>query len=436
MKTTNLCIAQIVAQNPILYDGIDVKKEYFCRLKCYLRIGGWERRKYEKSEIALYKTAIFSHNSIKEKHDINYYYHYILFDLIHILGYETYCRPEEKWKTIKKQYLSDFSNGKSEEFDRIIRSVQGDGRQLLNLKKRASFEQEKSYIEFISKNIVFRNQRPYNVMVTATMSAGKSTFINSLIGKYVCLSQNMACTSKIHSITNKAFEDGYSTEYDHDLIMTAGREELLHDNENNTSNVIYVATSFDSGLADQRIVINDSPGVNYSGDKEHKKVAEQLIKRRKYHLLIYVMNATQLGTNDDAEHLAYIKRTIGRTPIIFVMNKVDVFNPEEESLQDIIERQLNYLKAKGFKDPIVCPVSARAGCLVKQYRQHVLTKSEKHELYNHIDKFEKMKLDEYYRKIFPQIQVDTEKEEEEQLLNTCGISYIEQIIKIYSNGGE
>ena len=70
----------------------------------------------------------------------------------------------------------------------------------------------------------------------------------------------------------------FSYEYDHDLVMTAGKEELLNDNELNTSDRIYVSTHYVGGLAEEKIVINDSPGVNYSGDSEHKQIADRLVK--------------------------------------------------------------------------------------------------------------------------------------------------------------
>ena len=217
--------------------------------------------------------------------------------------------------------------------------------------------------------------------------------------------------------------------------MAAGKEDLLENSDKNLSDKIYVATRYHGSLANERIIINDSPGVNFSGNQEHKKVANQLIKRRNYNLLIYVMNATQLGTNDESEHLEFIKKTIGKTPIIFVMNKVDTFNPEEENIEDIIIRQKNYLKGKGFQNPIICPVSARAGYLVKKYEQGELLRNEKRELYNYVDKFEKMNLKKYYAETFKQIQIKNSLKEEEQLLKTSGILFVEKLIKEYAQGG-
>lgn len=436
IKTANLSIAQIVTENPIIYDLEDTKKLYLDLLYKYLKMGGWNKRKYESSVMEAYKKIILENRDVKHKNSIEFYKYYVLFDILHLLGYETQKIPASKFANIRKQHALDFDDADSAVVKKIIDSVQGEDRRLVNLMKNEALSEEAHYIELIRRNILFRKQSPFGVMITATMSAGKSTFINSLIGKYVCLSQNMACTSKIHSIINKAFEDGYSSEYDHDLVMTAGKEELLNDNEENLSDVIYVATNFVGGLRELRLIVNDSPGVNFSGDQEHQKIANQLIKRRKYGLLIYVMNATQLGTNDEDAHLDFIRRTIGRTPVIFAMNKVDSFDPDEEDVEKIISRQTAYLKSKGFKMPIVCPVSARAGYLAKQSLCSSLTRSEKRELYNFVDKFDKMKLEKYYQKAFPHIKIEDNSAEEIQLQKACGILYIEQLIKEYAQGGK
>lgn len=435
MNTSNLAIAQIVEDNPIVFDKEETKMLYMELLNKYLKVGVWNKRKYVSSEIEAYRKILFENREVRHEYPIEYYQYFILFDILHLLVYETLKIPKSKFDNIIYQHAKDFENADSAIVQKIINSVKGDNKRLVNLMKNEALSKEKHYLELIRKNVMFKRSKPFGVMVTATMSAGKSTFINSLIGKYICLSQNMACTSKIHSIINKPFEDGYSSEYDHDLVMTAGREELLNDNEDNLSDVIFVATNFMGKLSDSRIIVNDSPGVNFSGDEEHQKVANKLIKKRNYGLLIYVMNATQLGTNDESTHLDFVKQTIGRTPIMFVMNKVDSFNPDEENIEDIIQRQKEYLINKGFKNPMICPMSARAGYLAKQYQQGKLGRSEERELYNYVDKFEKMKLYEYYKRVFPTVKIADCEQEEEQLLKNCGLSYIESIINGYVKGG-
>lgn len=437
IKTVYLAMSHIIVDNPIIFEEKETKERYIKSLKNYLKIGGWGRRKYIKSLMDAYEKIIMASDEQKNNYKFEYYKNFIVFDLVHLLGYEIAEKDKGKIKEIEKQYIVDFpdSNNAGNLFRKIVNTVQRKNG-LNKIKELLDTDEENAYLEKIKANILFRDREQFGVMVTATMSAGKSTFINSLIGKYICLSQNMACTSKIHSVINKPFEDGFSYEYDHDLVMTAGKEELLNDNELNASDRIYVATHYDGGLAGERIIINDSPGVNFSGDSEHKLISDKLIKGRKYNLLVYVMNSTQLATNDEDEHLEFVKNTIGRTPIIFIMNKIDSYNLEEENVIATIGRQVEYLKKKGFKNPIVCPVSARAGYLAKLFLSTQLSRSEERELYNYVDKFEQMRLIDYYRDNFSQIVIEDKEHEEEQLLKTCGLAYVEQIIKECIKGGK
>ena len=432
-----LSMSHIVVFNPILKDTMEVKTEYLNRLKRYIKISGRDRRKYESSALKAYERIILANENVGEKHDIEFYHHYILLDMLHILGYEIKDIPIEKIGSIRKEYCMEFSRLEEKtEFEKIINAVKENERKLIALSQDSSFSQEKNYIELIRRNKAFKNKKPYKVMVTATMSAGKSTFINALAGKYVCLSQNMACTSKIHHIINKSFEDGFAYEYDHDLVLTAGKEELLKDNELNHTDKIIEAVHFDGFLNNQRIIVNDSPGVNYSGNEDHKKITDKLISKKEYDLLVYIMNATQLATDDEASHLEFVKSVIGKKPIVFVLNKIDEFNIEEEDINQTIKGLTEYLKRKGFKNPIICPMSAKAGYLSKQTKKSVLSKVERRELYNYVDKFEDMKLTDYYGKNYKKIQVDDTEKEEEQLLKTCGLAYVEKIIVKLATGGK
>lgn len=433
INTAYFSMARIVTHNPIIMGLMETKREYLRRLKSYINAGGWNCGKLECAELAAYEKIILDSSKIENSYDISFYKYYILFDLVHILAYEFEILDVEK---VKEQYKADFENSANPMIvDRIFELNSNSRRKVKRLLREPELAIEKEYIQLMEKNILFKRKEPTGIMVTANMSAGKSTFINALTGKYVCLSQNMACTSKVHYIINKAFEDGFFTEYDHDLVFTASKEELLNDNELNLSDEIVVSTRFIGGLAHQRMIINDSPGVNYSGDEEHKKIAEKLMQDKNYNLLIYIMNATQLATNDESDHLNYVKKHIGKIPVLFVINKVDAFNIEEENIEATVQRQTKMLKQKGFKDPIVCPVSARAGYLAKKYQSDGLSNSEKRELYNYIDKFDEMGLNNYYNKTFKRIVIEDEKCEEKQLLKTSGLAYIEKIIIAMCKGG-
>ena len=119
-----------------------------------------------------------------------------------------------------------------------------------------------------------------------------------------------------------------------------------------------------------------------------------------------------------------------------MINKIDSFDIEEEDIHATIRRQTEYLKEKGFSSPVVCPVSARAGYLSKQFSNSGLSRNEERELYNFVDKFEKMNLTEYYSQNFKKIQIPDAEKEEEQLYKTCGLAYVEEIINNYIKGGK
>jgi translation elongation factor EF-1alpha len=147
------------------------------------------------------------------------------------------------------------------------------------------------------------------------------------------------------------------------------------------------------------------------------------------------MNATQLATNDESEHLDYIKENIGSIPVLFIINKIDNYAVEEENLEEIVQRQIEMLKKKGFDNPIVCPVSAKAGYIAKQFNLNSLSRFEKLELYNYIDKFERMRIADYYNRMFRDISVEDAKNEETQLIKTSGLAYVEKIIASMCKGG-
>lgn len=446
-----LAVSHIVVNNPVIKDCREIRQKYFDTLKRYAAISGHKNNQFEASMLDAYEKILLHNKRTRKKNNFDYYARYILLDLLFILDTKKGRAHLSDSRKLIDNYLADFKDSARRSssiktggrfrsswfvknpYVRYINSVldvrPGNVDDIDILEKNNDFSNEKKYIGLIKKNYLFAKKKPYNIMVTATMSAGKSTFINAITGKYICLAQNMACTGKIHSIINKAYEDGYSYEYDHDLVLTAGREELMNDNELNETDRIYVSTAFKGKLSKRRVVIDDSPGVNFSGNDIHKKITNDLIGEKNYDLLIYLMNATQLETNDDAEHLEYVKKTAGDKPIMFVVNKIDSFDPDNENVIAVVENLREHLIKKGFEDPIVCPVSSKAGFLAKKFGSSDLTRSEERDLYTLIDKFNEINLGRYYKKYFPDIRINDRSQEEKQLSKTCGLDYVETIIK-------
>lgn len=432
---------QIITFNPILNESTDIRTQYFMYLKRLIHLVRWDKRKYTKAQIDFYKSKLCEDQGPKKgttTYSFDSRFCYLLpYDLAIMLGFHPKVTKSEKTKIIVDKIITDFSLPQEHSafllkaFDAALGNQMA-WEEILNSKQSRGF---KKYLNIVRKNISFVTKKPYNILITATMSAGKSTLINSLVGKNITLMQNMACTSKIHTIISKPIEDGVTSEYDHDLSLDASREDLLTDNDDNKSSKITVGTYFNSELAGKRIILFDSPGVNSSENVEHTEISHQIIKSRRYQLMLYVLNATQLGTTDEEQHLGIVKERLGRAKIVFIMNKADQLISEDDSYLDSIEGQRKFLISKGFKNPIICPVSSRAAYLVKKSKQETLSRLERREIESYMDKFEQLSLSEYYTKQLkcPAITADNETD---ALFANCGFAYLEKIIANIHDGGK
>lgn len=275
------------------------------------------------------------------------------------------------------------------------------------------------------------------IVVTANMSAGKSTLINALIGKKLLQAKNEACTSREYQIINKSFEDRLVSAFDKTLKLNVSLDELKND-EKKGLDKIYIGTYF-NGLEDkQRFCFIDTPGVNYSKNNEHEQLTKKVIEEKDYDKLVYVINSNYLGTNDDAQYLKYIIDKVKDKEIIIVLNKLDNFDIDEDNIKESIDRVYKDLQRYGLKNSKVCPISAYAGLLAKRkIAGEELSKIESRKLENYIYQFEEP---EYDLSVFYEHDVNilvknyinehknSEKDSYLQLLNNTGILSLEYML--------
>lgn len=230
-------------------------------------------------------------------------------------------------------------------------------------KLKAVFYQISLWLE--NRNYLRRPLR--TTLFVANMSAGKSTLINALIGKKINRSMSQACTAKLHYIFSKAFEDGYVYKYDYLLDLNANHESLMTDNPQNMFNKITVGTAFELTVpSEARACFVDTPGANFSMDATHGEICHRAVSREKYNTLVYVFSAGTTGINDEFEYLNFIKeKGRKRCRLIFLLNKLDEYNSNEDSVDDSLQKIHTDLKKIGFENYQLCPVSAYAGYLAK-----------------------------------------------------------------------
>lgn len=225
----------------------------------------------------------------------------------------------------------------------------------------------------------WKSLQPYCIGVVATMSAGKSTLLNALIGKELLHTANEATTAKITTI----FHHNYAKSAYGSVKLRNGEvlkkkllsEQQLRDwNADKEVHTVHLHLKLNKLCATEKHypVLFDTPGPNNSQDDVHAKLTYAFMKHKKLDLLIYILNCTQIGINDDQYFLQEIqeirKKQVWSTPIVFVLNKIDALDPEKgETVEKTVQNCRQYLENLGFKQPEIFPVSAQKALLALKW---------------------------------------------------------------------
>lgn len=328
---------------------------------------------------------------------------------------------DAKAKTMLCEINSFFNNRHQKRFDQLWSALYENNNNL------NGFDLIGFQIDCWRKNKAFTDLPELRVLITANMSAGKSTLINALVGKGVNKTMNDACTAKIHYIYDKAFEDNYTHEWDYEYNLNADKKALMEDDERNTSDKVSVATYFNL-LANKtsRLCIIDTPGVNSATNKEHSELTKKYLSFEQYDSLVYVVNAENAGTDDDYKYLSFIGDNVDKDKIIFVLNKLDNFKKTEDSIAESINNLKNDLVKLGFENPTICPVSSYTGLLAKKaLNGEVLSNDEADDYSLLCKKFSKPMYD--LTKFYNNLEV-TNDMPEQNVLSKCGLFGLEQIL--------
>lgn len=227
------------------------------------------------------------------------------------------------------------------------------------------------------------------VIVVATMSAGKSTVINALIGHELLHSANEATTATITRIHDKdelPYFSGDAYDYQGNLLVEdhqINSDMLRKWNADPNIKMIDLVGNIQAIHSDDaEIVIYDTPGPNNSQDDDHEELTMEVIDDGNYGLILYILNATQLGINDDRHLLEKIQKSLEKDPykeIIFLLNKADMLDEEKgEHLSDVVARAENYLEKIGFINPVILPTAANYALVVgKAINKEPLTRTQR-----------------------------------------------------------
>jgi GTPase Era involved in 16S rRNA processing len=248
-------------------------------------------------------------------------------------------------------------------------------------------------------------KQKYQVAVIAAMKAGKSTFLNSIIGVDVLASETAACTicrtDVLHIPANQiprlleyrqgerkplVIAEGNEGEIQQKFLVRT-REIRETGNPDNTIRFEIEhpieAISGISSLAGFTLV--DTPGPNEWESAQFNTVALKqtaLEALRTCNAILFVLNYASYKDNAVAELFKDVvenRKEIlesEKGKIYFILNKVDQKTERDREIEEVIQDLKRELSNFGFPNPIIYPASSRQGLLAKLIQQEKATKGQ------------------------------------------------------------
>ncbi len=222
--------------------------------------------------------------------------------------------------------------------------------------------------------------KQFTVAVVATMSAGKSTLLNAMIGEELLPAKNEACTATVFQIEDHDditdFIARYSSEKKHGEWLPI-KKEMLEEWNKQGHKLIEIhgdLPNIKNTRSRHKVVFFDTPGPNNSMEDSHAKITKKIIKESAFCSLVCVLNASVLGVKDEWRLLTLIKKELERNidyiQPLFVINKIDLLDVERgENPLDIVKGARDYLIELGFVSPIVIPTSSNLSLAIRNTMQ-------------------------------------------------------------------
>jgi GTPase SAR1 family protein len=250
-------------------------------------------------------------------------------------------------------------------------------KKVLNVLKKASEYCEKYSLSANKKafDCLFENVQNgyFTITVVGEFSSGKSTFLNALMGKRYLPALSSETTATVNFLRDRGHkeEDYICVKYcdgrlEEKIIETPSDIERYVTRKSDlkvASEIEAVDLFLESRFLRDGVVLVDSPGLNGMAEG-HREITEQQIK--KSHACIFVFDSAQPGRKTDFDFLKYLKVKVNT--IIFVLNKIDLIRPEEQSVEEVcgvLEANYKNYFPEEEQIPPILPIAAYPALVAK-----------------------------------------------------------------------
>lgn len=281
----------------------------------------------------------------------------------------------------------------------------------------AEMKEDPMFKDKISEHNDFKalEENIFDVFVVATMSSGKSTFINAMLGCDLLPAQNEATTAAIAEIIHnpnlsqgvfKAARKNSDGEYlDQNVTLDVSRTETADaarallsqwnkeiDDKSIELNKRTATIHLEGRLVGINIPTNlklrlsDTPGPNNSNELNHAEITFRKIKDTQGNnpLIIYLLDGSKPAITDDNQLLVNIanemngKGKLASDRFMFLLNRMDEYFNKAETISKTIENTKDYLREHHITDPNVYPIIAKLAKLsrIKELNEQFLDEDD------------------------------------------------------------
>lgn len=308
---------------------------------------------------------------------------------------------------------------------------------LLNLTKQYYDKYEKKHEVQVFREIIKTvNEGEFSIVLVGEFSAGKSTFLNSLMGEKLLPSFTRETTATINYLRHKDraengeegrvyFSDGSVEVLDKVDLNTISKYVSTESKLDVARKVEHLDLFLNSKFLEGNITLVDSPGLNGVADG-HRELTEAQIEKSS--ASIFMFKADQPGSETDFKFIGEIKDKVNS--IIFALNKIDEIKVSEgETPESVIDSLKKTYKEKFPNDthiPEIWGISAypalvaRSNQVLDYHGRHDYSKAEKEVLE------EKSKMKEFEDRLW---QFITKGEKAKAML----LSPVNKIVKFLSD---
>lgn len=197
----------------------------------------------------------------------------------------------------------------------------------------------------------------FSIVVVGQFSAGKSTFLNALMGEKYLPSFQTETTATINFLKSVDDNDGKSQlvvkykdghEVVSDDVSKGNIEKYVSVKGDNVATTIeYVTLYLDSKFLKGGVTLVDCPGLG-GVLENHAEITRNQIK--KSHAAIFMFNANQPGSASDFKALKSLKSRCQST--LIVLNQIDNIKKSEQSVDDVINNLKENYRKQFPNDPL------------------------------------------------------------------------------------